>query len=92
MQVDQIRAHYLNKANLSDCDIVIEPQVAGISWADFSKTDYCIKKGEETAKESILNIKRELRKKKIKFYFKKFFLKKIKNNIKNLNQNSFLTS
>ncbi|MEW6087593.1 MAG: patatin-like phospholipase family protein [bacterium] len=70
-QIDYIRAHWINKKNIAQCDFLINPQVSNMNWADFSMADYCIVKGEEAIKEKFSNLKERLNKNKLKIYIKK---------------------
>ncbi len=70
-QADQIRAYHFSRLSLSSCDFLISPEVSGLSWADFSQAEFCISKGEEAAKKSLTYLKKTIRKKKIKTYFRR---------------------
>ncbi|MFH1287570.1 MAG: patatin-like phospholipase family protein [bacterium] len=72
-QIDYIRAHWINKNNISQCDFLINPKVSHMNWADFSMSDYCIVKGEEAIKENLSNLKQNLNKNRLKIYIKKLF-------------------
>lgn len=48
------------RVGLIGADLVIEPQVAHISFGDFHRTEECIRQGELAAQESIVDLKRQL--------------------------------
>ncbi len=56
-QTDLITQCELNRFKLKEADFVIEPQVKRISWAQFSLTGECIRRGEEAACAAIPEIK-----------------------------------
>ncbi len=56
-QTDLITQCELNRFSLKEADFVIKPQVKEVSWAQFSLTGECIKKGEEAAQAAIFKIK-----------------------------------
>lgn len=70
-QTDRIMAHHLNRANLSQCDFVISPEISSLSWADFSKADYCIQKGIEATQRHLPQLKQSIRKMKFKSYLRR---------------------
>ncbi len=70
-QADQITTHHLNKRNLSECDFVIQPEVFHISWADFSKAEYCIERGRTQAERILPQLKKAIYRKKFKTFFKR---------------------
>jgi NTE family protein len=70
-QADQIMAHHLNKRNLSECDFVIQPKVSHLSWADFSKAQYCIEKGSQETERIFPELEKAIQKKRFKTFFKR---------------------
>jgi NTE family protein len=56
-------------------DIIISPNLEGISAKDFDKMKLCIKRGEDEAKKSIKTIKKLIFEKKFKNRFSRLFLK-----------------
>jgi len=72
-QADQITAHHLNKRNLSECDFVIQPEVSHLSWADFSKAEYCIEKGRTQTERILPQLKKTIYRKKFKTSLKRLF-------------------
>jgi len=58
MQTLQISSYQLIRASLEGADIVIEPEVDDIGYADFHKTEECIKQGELAANDIIPEIKK----------------------------------
>jgi len=56
-QADDIRAHELNRLKLIAADIVIEPEVEDVNWAQFSRAEECIRKGEKAARAAMPEIR-----------------------------------
>ncbi|MFC2072033.1 patatin-like phospholipase family protein [Chloroflexota bacterium] len=57
MQTIHISSYGIIKANLAGADIVIEPDISNIGYADFSRVQECILQGELAAREAIPEIK-----------------------------------
>lgn len=72
-QADDIRAHELNQLKLASADIVIEPEVEDIRWAQFSRARECIKKGEEAARVAMPELKNLISRTRRKLLIKRFF-------------------
>ena len=71
-----LRAYDITQNSLSQCqlkeaDVVIRPDVSGIHWSDFGHLDDCLRAGEEAVKDRRDEIRRLIRRKKMK---KAFFL------------------
>lgn len=66
---EKITAHALNQIRMQGADIILRPDVQDVFWADFSKFDHCVRKGEEEAKRNLNNIKRLLSKKRLTHWF-----------------------
>jgi len=60
MQTFHIASYQMIKSSLSGADIVIEPQVGHIAFADFHRAEECILQGELAAQDSIPEIKRHI--------------------------------
>ncbi|MDY6845379.1 MAG: patatin-like phospholipase family protein, partial [Thermodesulfobacteriota bacterium] len=60
----------LRKLQLKEANVVIRPEVNDILWSDFSRMDECVNRGMEATRMKILEIKRLIRKKKIKRFFR----------------------
>ncbi|MBI3930458.1 MAG: patatin-like phospholipase family protein [Chloroflexi bacterium] len=58
MQTFYIASYQMVKSSLSGADIVIEPQVGDIAFADFRRAEECMRQGELAAQEAIAEIKR----------------------------------
>ncbi len=69
LNVDEIRHYRLIDICLKNADFLISPQVEDYSWADFSKIDEIIDKGREEAFQRVSQLKKEIRKRKIKRIF-----------------------
>ncbi len=67
----EITQNSLSQCQLQEADVVIRPNVSGIHWSDFGHLDDCLKAGEEAVNENRDQIRKLIRKKKIK---KAFFL------------------
>ncbi len=59
MQMLYIASSQVVKSSLSGADIVIEPQVGHIAFADFHRTEECVLQGELAAQDLIPEIKRQ---------------------------------
>lgn len=73
-RIDEIAKFRLNKSRAEKADVLIEPDVLSIHWADFSRIDFGIKQGEKSTREKIRAIKNLSRtpfKERIKNLFKK---------------------
>ena len=67
-QVDDIRGQELNRLKLRSADVVIEPDIGHINWAQFSKIRECVQKGEQAAEAKVAQIKNKLAREKLKFW------------------------
>ncbi len=72
LQCNKIMSRWLTIKSKQSADFVIHPEVNEISWYQFSQFDFCMKKGEQKALEKISDLKRSLRKKKLKSFFSPF--------------------
>ena len=72
LQCNKIMAQWLTRKSREDADFIISPSVNEIAWHQFSRFDFCIEKGEQEAREKISDLKRSLRKKKLKSFFSSF--------------------
>jgi len=77
-QADDIRGHELTKFKLAQADLIIKPNLRGINWSHFAKTELCIKKGEEAAHRSLPEIRMRLKVKARALIFKRLFARKVK--------------
>jgi NTE family protein len=71
-----LRAYDITQNSLSQCqlreaDMVIRPDVSGIHWSDFGHLDDCLRAGEEAVNDKRDEIRRLIRRKKVR---KAFFL------------------
>jgi NTE family protein len=55
---DQIARAKLQQELLKEAEMVINPKVFGLHWADFRKFDYCLAQGESAVKEKLPEIRR----------------------------------
>lgn len=62
-RLDEIVKHRLSKLQLSKADVLVEPMVASVHWADFSRLEFCLERGREATLEKLGAVRRELRKK-----------------------------
>ncbi|MEA1912323.1 MAG: patatin-like phospholipase family protein [candidate division WOR-3 bacterium] len=74
-RIDEIAKYRLNRIQIEKADVLIEPAVESIHWADFTKIDYGIKAGYETTREKLPEIKK-LIKRPLSSRLKRIFLKK----------------
>ncbi len=72
LQCNKIMSWWLTVRSKQSADFVIHPEVDGINWYQFSQFDFCIEKGKQKASEKISDLKRSLRKKKLKSFFSSF--------------------
>jgi NTE family protein len=56
-----IRAEALRLMQARLADILIEPDVGQVHWADFSAVDECVRRGEEATRARIPDIRHALR-------------------------------
>jgi predicted acylesterase/phospholipase RssA len=56
----------LGRLQLKEADVVICPDVSGIHWSDFGHLDECLAAGEQATREKMDEIKRRMKKKKLK--------------------------
>ena len=66
---EKIMAYTLNQIRIQGADIVLKPDVQDVFWANFSKFDHCVQKGEEEANKNLDKIKRLLSKKRVTHWF-----------------------
>jgi NTE family protein len=66
---EKITANALTQIRIQRADLVLKPDVQDVFWADFSKFDHCIQKGEEEANRSLNEIKKLLLKKRLTHWF-----------------------
>lgn len=60
MQTIYISSYRMMKASLAGADVVIEPQLDGIGYADFQRAGECILQGELAAKKALRKIRKRL--------------------------------
>jgi NTE family protein len=61
MRADEIVKHHFNREQAERADVLIEPKVESIHWADFTKFNLGIRVGYEATKEKLPEIRRLLR-------------------------------
>ena len=66
---EKIIARALNQIRVQGADIILKPDVQDVFWADFSKFDHCVQKGEEEAERNLNKIKKLLSKKRLTHWF-----------------------
>ncbi|RKY90811.1 patatin [candidate division KSB1 bacterium] len=71
-QVDDIRGSELNRLKLAQADVVITPEIRHINWAQFSKVQECIHRGEEAARQKLPEIQEKLAAKRRKLFWNRF--------------------
>ncbi len=60
-RVEEIAKYRLNQIRAEKADVLIEPRVHSIHWADYRKIDYGIKEGYRATKEKIAKIRKLLK-------------------------------
>ena len=68
-RADEITRHYLGFYRLSECDVVVAPEVGHYSWADFEKAQEAIEAGVEAARMALPTIKRAIRRARFRRWF-----------------------
>ena len=66
---EKITAHALTQIRIQRADLVLKPDVQDLFWADFSKFDHCVRKGEEVANNTLNTIKRLISRKRLTHWF-----------------------
>jgi NTE family protein len=69
IRYEKITAYTLNQIRTQGADLVLRPDVQDVFWADFSKFDHCIQKGEEEVNRNLHKIKKLLLKKRLTHWF-----------------------
>ena len=70
---DSITSAELRKLQLSFADVVITPKVGRFHWSDFSKPKQCVREGEIAAQNTILELKKKLKKVKPSWWKRLFY-------------------
>lgn len=55
-RADEITNYRLNNIHLKDADVVIQPQVGEVHWANFTMIEELVKQGEQAAEEKLAEI------------------------------------
>jgi len=63
----------LNELDLRKADLVIRPDVDSIHWVNFRKLGYCIRKGEESTRARLADIRKLMRKRRLETMWKRFW-------------------
>ncbi len=61
VRANALKAEALKTMQCRFADVLIEPDVDHVHWADFSAVDQCIRLGEEAARSKIAEMKRQIR-------------------------------
>jgi NTE family protein len=61
IRADEIAKFHFNRLQAQRADVLIEPKVESIHWADFTKFDFGIKAGYDATKEKLPEIRKLLR-------------------------------
>jgi NTE family protein len=69
MAGNQVTKRTLANLQLTDADIVICPDTKDVHWANFAETEACINQGIEDTEKAMGEIKRRLRRARIKKFF-----------------------
>ena len=73
LRTSYISGIFLNELRLRKADVVIRPDVSNIHWVNFKKLDYCIKKGEESARAKLPEIHKLIRKRRVETLWKRLW-------------------
>ncbi len=63
----------LNELNLRKADLVIRPDVDSIHWVNFRKLGYCIRKGEESTRARLADIRKLMKKRRLETMWKRLW-------------------
>jgi NTE family protein len=69
LRTNEISRFILSQLQLKEADVIISPNVSMIHWSDFGHLDECLYAGEQAARAKLDEIKRLVKKKKIKKFF-----------------------
>jgi NTE family protein len=70
LRTNDISRCALSRMQLKEADVVISPDVSGIHWSDFGHLEDCLRAGEQATREKLDEIKRLVRRKKLKKVFR----------------------
>jgi len=70
LRTNDITRFALGRLQLQEADLVISPDVSGIHWSDFRHLDACLAAGERATREKLADIKRLVKRKKLKKIFR----------------------
>jgi NTE family protein len=70
LRANEISRQALTQIQMKKADVLIVPDVSGVHWSDFGHLDECLHAGEKAAQEKLPEIKRLMRKKRIKNFFR----------------------
>jgi len=70
LRTNDITRFALGRLQLQEADLVICPDVSGIHWSDFRHLDVCLAAGERATREKLADIKRLVKRKKLKKIFR----------------------
>jgi len=73
LRTSYISGLFLNDLRLRKADLVIRPDVGNIHWVNFRKLDYCIKKGEESTRAKLVDIRKSMRKRRVETLWKRLW-------------------
>lgn len=69
LRANEINRFILSQLQLKEADVIILPDVSGVHWSDFNHLNKCLRAGEKAAYEKLGNIKKLIKRKKIKKVF-----------------------
>ncbi|MDI6753669.1 MAG: patatin-like phospholipase family protein [Thermodesulfobacteriota bacterium] len=69
LRANEINRFILSQLQLKEADVIILPDVSGVHWSDFNHLNQCLRAGEQAAYEKLGDIKKLIKRKKIKKVF-----------------------
>jgi len=73
LRTSYISGVLLSELQLKKADLVIRPEVGSVHWVNFKKLKYCIKKGEETTRAKLGEIRKLMRKRRLETMWNRFW-------------------
>lgn len=70
MRTNEIVRFALSELQMEEADVIITPDVSNVHWADFRRLEECLRAGEEAAVQKIAEIRRGIKRKRLKRIFR----------------------
>ena len=69
MRTNEIVRCALSQLQMEEADIILRPDVSSVHWADFRRLDECLRAGEQAALGQMDDIRRGIKRKKLRKFF-----------------------